>query len=171
MSHQLFTKNNYFKFNKQIKLQISGTTIGTKFAQPYVRLFMDKIETAFLETQQLQPLVWFRYIDDIFFIWTHGEQELQTFLRSLNEFHTDIKFTYESSKESIAFLNLKVSVKNSKIITDLNVKSTDRHQYLHYLSAHPNHIKRSVVFSKTLHITVLCSYEENFIKHKANMKS
>ena len=26
------------------------------------------------------------------------EQELQTFLCSLNEFHTDIKFTYESSK-------------------------------------------------------------------------
>ena len=140
-------KNNYFEFNGQIKQQISGTAIGTKFAPPYACLFMDKIETAFLETQQLQPLVWFRYIDDIFFIWTHGEQELQTFLRSLNEFHTDIKFTYESSKESIAFLDLKVSVKNSKIITDLYVKSTDRHQYLHYLSTHPNHTKGSVVFS------------------------
>ena len=131
---------------------------------------MDKIETAFLETQELQPLVWFRYIDNIFFIWTHGEKELQTFLCSLNEFHTDIKFTYESSKESIAFLDLKV-VKNSNIITDLYVKSTDCHQYLHYLSAHPNHTKRSVVFSQTLRISRLCSYEENFIKHKANMKS
>ena len=119
---------------------------------------MDKIETTFLEMQELQPLVWFRYIDDIFFIWTHGEQELQTFLRSLNEFHTDIKFTYESSKESIAFLDLKVSVKNSKIITDLYVKSTDCHQYLHYLSAHRNHTKRSVVFSQTLRISRLCSF-------------
>ena len=62
---------------------------------PYVCLFMDKIETAFLETQELQPLVWFRYIDNFFFIWTLGEKELQTFLHSLNEFHTDIKFTYE----------------------------------------------------------------------------
>ena len=95
---------------------------------------MDKIETAFLETQQLQPLVWFRYIDDIFFIWTHGEQELQNFLRSLNEFHTDIKFTYESSKESIAFLDLKVTVKNNKIITDLYVNSTAHHQYLHSIT-------------------------------------
>ena len=49
------------------------------------------------------------------------------FLRSLNEFHTDIQFTYESSKESIAFLDFKVSVKKSKIITDLYLKSTDRH--------------------------------------------
>ena len=26
-----------------------------------------------IETQSLQPLIWFRYIDDVFFIWTHGE--------------------------------------------------------------------------------------------------
>ena len=92
-------------------------------------------------------------------------------MRSLNEFHTDIKFTYESSKESIAFLDLKLSVKNSKIITDLYVKFIDRHQYLHYLPAHPNHTKRSVVCSQALHISRLCSYEENVMKHKANMKS
>ena len=51
-------KNNYFKFNGQIKQQISGTTIGTKFVPPYYTcLFMDKIETAFFKIQQLQPLV------------------------------------------------------------------------------------------------------------------
>ena len=54
---------------------------------------MDKIETTFLEILELQPLVWFRYSYSIFFIYTHGEQELQTFLRSPIEFHTDIKFT------------------------------------------------------------------------------
>ena len=64
-------KNNYFEFNGQIKQQISGTAIGTKFAPPYACLFMDKIETTFLQTQELQPLVCFRYIKDIFFIWTH----------------------------------------------------------------------------------------------------
>ena len=92
-------------------------------------------------------------------------------MRSLNELHTDIKFTYESSRETIAFLDLKVSIKNSKIITYLYVKSTDCHQYLHYLPAHPKHTKRSVVFSQTLHISRLSSSEKNFIKHKANMKS
>ena len=72
----------------------------------------------FFETQELQPLVWFRYIDDIFFIWTHGEEELQTFLRSLNEFHTNIQFTYESSKESIALflLTLKLVLKTVRLL-------------------------------------------------------
>ena len=59
-------KNNFFEFNDKIKQQVSGTTIGTKFAPPYACLFMDKFETRFLETQQLQLLVWFRYIDHIF---------------------------------------------------------------------------------------------------------
>ena len=154
-------KNNYFKFNGQIKQQISGTTIGTKFVPPYTCLFMDKIETAFFEIQQLQPLVWVRYIDNVYFIWTHGDQKLQTFLRSLNEFNTDMKFTYESSKESIAFIDPKVSVKSSNIITNLYIKSTDCHQNLHYLSANPIHTKWSVVFRQTLRISRLCSYEEN----------
>ena len=61
-------KNNYFEFNGQIKQQISGTAIGTKFVPPYACLFMDKTETDFLESQELQPLLWFRCIDDIFLI-------------------------------------------------------------------------------------------------------
>ena len=38
------------------------------------------------------------------------------------------------------------------------------------MPAHPNHTKRSVVVSQTLRIIWLCSYEENFIKHKTKMK-
>ena len=112
---------------------------------------MDKFETSFLETQQLQPLVWFRYIDYIFFIWTHGEEGLKIFLKSLNEFDPSlpIKFTSESNKESIAFLDIKVSLRNGKVFTDVYVKPTDCHQYLHYLSAHLYQTKKSVIFSQT----------------------
>ena len=61
-------QNNYFKFNGETKQQISGTNIGAKFAPPYACTFMDQAESEFLKTQIHQPLVWFRYIDDIFFI-------------------------------------------------------------------------------------------------------
>ena len=59
-------KNNYFEFNSTVKHQISGTAIGTKFAQPYACIFMDYIEIEFLKSEQIQPWIWFRYIDDIF---------------------------------------------------------------------------------------------------------
>ena len=67
---------------------------------------MNKFMTSFLETQQLQPLVWFRYID-IFFIWMHNEEIFKIFLNSLDEFDPCIKLTYESNKESIVFLDIK----------------------------------------------------------------
>ena len=52
----------------EVKQQISGTAIGTKFAPTYACVFMYQVESEFLKTQQHQPLVWFRYIDDIIFI-------------------------------------------------------------------------------------------------------
>ena len=60
-------KNNYFQFNDKVKQQISGTAIGTKFAPTYACVFMDQVETDFLRAQEKVPLVWFRYIEDIFF--------------------------------------------------------------------------------------------------------
>ena len=61
-------KNNYFEFNGEVKHQISGTPIGTKFAPTYTSIFMDEIETDFFDTQEFKPLAWFRYINDVFFI-------------------------------------------------------------------------------------------------------
>ena len=60
-------KNNIFEFNGKVKKQVAGTAIGTKFAPHYACIYMDETETEFLKKQELQPLVWFRYIDDIFF--------------------------------------------------------------------------------------------------------
>ena len=100
-------KNKIFEFNGKVKQQIAGTAIGTKFAPPYACIQMDEVETEFLKTQELQPLVWFRYTDDIFF--SHGnhiEDELNKFLESLNNFQSNLKFTWEMS-EDINFLDLK----------------------------------------------------------------
>ena len=132
-------KKNYFEFNGKVKQQLSGTAIGTKFAPPYACIFMDPVETEFLESQVYKP---FRYIDDIFFIWCHGQEKLRLFLEDLNKCHPNVKFTHETNKEDIAFLDLKVKLLNGKISTDQCVKSTDHHQLLHYTSSHPEHTNR-----------------------------
>ena len=54
---------------------------------------------------------------------------------------------------------------------DLHVKSTDRHQFLHYTSSHPEHTKRSVVFGQYLRVCRICSTAQNFRKHVTEMKS
>ena len=50
------------------------------------------------------------------------------------------------------------------------VKSTDRHQYLHYLFFHAKRTKQSIFFSHDLRIIRWFSYRENFGKHKGSMK-
>ena len=85
------------------------TAIGTKFAPPDVCIFMDETETSFIKIQQLQPFIWLRYIDDIFYMGTCGEQ-LKLFLNDLNEFHPNLKFMYETSQNSVNFLDLNVSL-------------------------------------------------------------
>ena len=42
--------NNYFEFSEKVFQQILGTAIGTKFAPPYACIYMDEVETEFLQT-------------------------------------------------------------------------------------------------------------------------
>ena len=50
-------ENNYFEFNGIVKQQISGTAVGTKFAPTYACIFMDKLETDLINTQEILALV------------------------------------------------------------------------------------------------------------------
>ena len=156
---QFVLKNNFFEFNNDVLQQMYGTAIGTKFAPPYACIFMDQIETKFLRIQSHQPMIWFKYIDDIFFVWTHGEEKLEEFMADFNAFNPNIQFTYESSKKSIAFLDLDVALYNGRLESTVHVKPTDRYQYFHYSSSHPEHTKRSIVFSQTLRVSRICSRE------------
>ena len=162
-------KNNFFEFNSKIK-QVSGTAIGTKFAPPYACIFMDKFETEFLATQVFKPRVWLRYIDDIFFVWTHGEEKLHYFFTGLNEFNPSLKFTYDYSTQRINFLDVIVSKEGNEFVTDLYCKATDCHQYLHYDSCHPDHMKKSSVYSQGLRIKRLCSDSERLQQHLSSLK-
>ena len=48
------------------KLQIHGTAMGTKMAVAFANIFMAKVETEILNQSASNPLVWKRFIDDIF---------------------------------------------------------------------------------------------------------
>ena len=60
-------ENNVFEFGGRIFRQKLGTAIGTKFAPAYANLFMADLEKRLLDGAVDKPLVWLRYIDDVFF--------------------------------------------------------------------------------------------------------
>ena len=109
---------------------------------------MAELEEEILREVELKPYLWWRFIDDIFFIWEHGEEKLKEFIDVLNKKHPTIKFTAEWSKTQINFLDVTVYLENGNIKTDLYVKPTDTHQYLHSSSCHPYHCKKEFLIVK-----------------------
>ena len=67
--------------------QKRGTSIGTKFAPPYSILFMAELKEEVLQKIDFKPYLWWRYIDDIFFFWEHGEEKLKSFIDNINKIH------------------------------------------------------------------------------------
>ena len=154
----LVLDNNYFEFDNKFYRQTLGTAIGTKFAPAFANLFMTTLEERLLKESADLPLVWMRFIDDVFFIWTHGEEKLDSFINFLNSSHDTIKFTSEHSSNSINFLDVKVSVKQGGVLTtELFCKPTDTHQYLHKTSCHPLHTKKAIPYSQALNLRRICS--------------
>ena len=152
-------KNNIFEHGKSVFKQLKGTAIGTKMGPPYAIIFMDSPEEDILSNSLLNPLVWWRYIDDIFMVREHGEEELKKFLETLNCYHPTIKFTAEYSRAKINFLDVTVMKKGNQLVTDLYVKPTDTHQYLHGSSCHV-----SIPFSQALRLNRICSENAFFDK-------
>ena len=108
----------------------------------------------------------------IYFLFGHTvKKNLSFFLDGLNKYHPNINFIRESNKECINFLDPTVSLLDNKVSTDFYIKPADRHKYLHYSSSHPDHNKKSIVYSQPLRLNRICSVESGFVRHKKEMKS
>ena len=69
---------------------------------------MAELEEEILSEIELKPYLWWRYIDEIFFLWEHGEGKLKKFIEDLSEKHPTIKLTAEWSQTSINSLDVTV---------------------------------------------------------------
>ena len=66
MNHVL-TKN-YLTFLDKHYLQVHCTVMGTRMVPSMACLFIGKLEERMLASAPCRPWIWWRYIDDIFFI-------------------------------------------------------------------------------------------------------
>ena len=157
---------NHFRFNKNHFLQIAGTAMGTRVASTYANIFMSDFENRHEYTYVKQPLLWVRFIDDIFLVWTHGHTELESFINHLNYVHNTIKFTSEISNSRVCFLDTWVIIQEDGTIqTDLCTKPNDLNNYLTYQSAHPPHCKKGIPGGQFLRLCRICSDTDSFIQH------
>ena len=151
-----------FTFNRDHFIQTGGTAMGTAVAPNYANLFMDRFERKALSNWPLKPLIWLRFIDDIFMIWTHGEDKLNEFIQYLNSIHPTIKLTHELSHSQIDFLDTTFKVNDSQqLYTTLYEKPTDTHLYLHYTFSHHNPCKTKGPYGQFFRLRRICTYDND----------
>ena len=64
---EIVLKNNIFEFDEKDFKQVRATGLGTKFAPSYAILFVTDLEEKILNVFEEKPMIWWRYIDEIFF--------------------------------------------------------------------------------------------------------
>ena len=119
----LCTKNAHFTLNNKTYFQVDGVAMGSPLGPVLVNIFMIELERNIIPTLSNDILLWKRYVDDIicFIKLTPIKKVLQT----LNNYHTNIKFTIEIESESkISFLDVLLIGSNSVISTKVYRKNT-----------------------------------------------
>ena len=164
-------KMNNFDFAGRHFLQVGGTAMGTKVAPSFANTYMGWFESTYVYTYPIQPLLWVRYIDDIFVIWQHGRQTFMEFETHLNNCVPSIKFETDLSETQVHFLDVTVSLNQvtCQISTSLYTKPTDAHNYLSFKSCHPRNCKSGIPYSQFLRVRRICSDIEDFTFHAREM--
>ncbi|MGL5565305.1 MAG: GIY-YIG nuclease family protein, partial [Plesiomonas sp.] len=127
-------------------------------------------ETVFPKCEKV-PLVYLRYLDDVWGVWPHSREDFDQFLQVLNAHHTSIRVKAVLEECAIDFLDTTVykgqGFQDTGILdTKVFFKETDTHALLHRQSYHPRHTFRGIVLSQLLRFRRICSQENSFQEAK-----
>ena len=113
--------------------------------------------------------LWFRFIDDIFFIWTGNKDSLGHFISFIQNYSksknmkSKIKFEIHLSTNKVHFLDVTISLKHGKLRTTLFTKPTDSHFYLNNSSCHPSHVLKNISKGQFIRLRSICSQKSDYL--------
>ena len=169
----VFTKNIFtFSNGKFLEyyLQTNGVSMGSKCAPSVACLYMAVFEEKVVYKYHLQPLLWLRYIDDIFILWQHGPEEFDKFVTYLNNNDYGLDFTRDGSSLRVNFLDITAILEGNHIETELYIKPTSSLSYLHRSSCHPSHVFKSLPYGEFLRTRRNCSKLDAFDRYASVLK-
>ena len=155
------TKKSHFLFDGKYYDQIDGVAMGSPLGPVLANIFMCNFEEKWVMTGNIQPSIWFRYVDDTFTMFDNKITANQ-FLQYLNSCHNNIKFTIEfEENDQIPFLD--VLIKHSeqrKLSTSVYRKKTFTGLYTKWDSFTPRKYKINLIRSLTYRYFRICSSPE-----------
>lgn len=135
---------NDFEFNGEHFLQVHRTAMGKKFAPTYANIYMADWEATLFLGLSVTPDLYFRYLDDIFGVWSQSPLAFEQFITTANNHHPTIKLTAQTHNDMINFLDTTVFFTsvgadgNKKLLAKIYFKPTDTHSLLHKQIFIPN---------------------------------
>ena len=149
--------NNVFEFDNRLFLQVLGTAMGKGCAVSLSGIYLRKLDLAALQKGGDSLELFFRFIDDIFAVWSGSQTQLLEFQDYLNNLIPGISITFQIKHRVIEFLDTLVYTvpdpmdPTSKLLkTRIYFKPTDTHQLLHGDSYHPKHTTKGILKSQLL---------------------
>ena len=123
-------------------------------------------EKQLLENTDKTPVLFLRYVDDIFGIWGDTEETLKEFRKSANNIHSRIKVDLKYSHTEIDFLDVKIYNNDGLIQTTIYEKPSDKHMYLHVKSDHPKTTKNAIAYGLGIRAKRICSNEKDYKQNR-----
>lgn len=159
---------NDFQFNEEWFLQTKGTAMGKKFAPAYANIFMAEWETSALKACTKRPLHYYRFLDDIWGVWTHSREDFIVFLATLHNHTLSIKIKSVDSLTAVDFLDTTTFKGDSfpqthKLDIKVFFKPTDTHALLFKTSFHPKHTYAGLIKSQLLRFHRICTRKDDFL--------
>jgi hypothetical protein len=129
---------------------------------------MYSIEIDIVDT--LDIFAYSTYIDDlIMFIMP---KDVDEFLIRFNNSIEGIKLEAVTKDKSGVFLDITVSISDTGVVEyDLYEKANNKHQYLHPLSMHQEHVKDNIIINQARRIRNRCSNQVKAEQHISKLKS
>ena len=159
--------NNFFTYHNDTYWQKSGLAMGTACAPAVANIFCAKHE---MEMAPNFPEIVFygRYIDDIFMIMKGSKEDVDLFTRLW--FIPGLEISWESSKDSVHFLDVVINLTKDGLVTDLHQKGLNKHMYIPFSSGHPLSVKKGMVKAERTRYRMICSEEFSRLKAEKHLK-
>ncbi|CAF2145990.1 unnamed protein product [Rotaria magnacalcarata] len=148
-----------FRFLNNTYIQQDGVAMGSPLAPILADIFISKLELKLNKFSINKPLIWKRYVDDVFCIF-HNSQKISKFLISINKWHKNINFTLQNEEDDeIAFLDVLIirDKTNNKYTTTLYKKPTNTNLYMLYESNQSRQYKIGLIRTLVIRILLICS--------------
>jgi len=148
--------NSYVEYENDFYFQWAGIQMGGS-ASVSIANIVASVELHNITTKE-EVAFYGRFVDDMLLIVDSTDIDDINLWCGNNIKHDFLNFSISAHEKEVNFLDLTIMLDRTAITTKMYKKPMSKHKFLHYLSNHPVHIKKSLPYSCGLRIIRNCSH-------------